>query len=152
LRARVGRGSLLTRFLNPPLFAGGGGCFEERWESRYNIGETGDEVAAWMVLSESVRRVIQRSHREVWKMLSFEIRDFARLLLGVDSQNPTVALPAQLYRAGATNAADRGVDIWVNLRQEFRNEFPFSTTFEPFFRQRGYDQIYQPDSPFWFDN
>jgi len=41
--------------------------------------------------------------------------DFTRLLLGIDSQSPTVSLDARLYRAGATNAADRGLDIWANF-------------------------------------
>ncbi len=41
--------------------------------------------------------------------------DFTRLLLGIDSQNPTVCLNAMLYRAGVTNAADRGLDIWANF-------------------------------------
>jgi len=159
--------------------------------------------------------------------------DFARLVLGIDSQNPTVTLDARLYRAGATNAADRGLDMWANfgpvvqvkhltltdelaediceevaadrivivckdseretiervcqqlgqriqgvivqsqlvqwyeqalrgdfasrlgddllnsLRQEFRNEFPYSTTFEAFYKERGYDRVPQSSSPFW---
>jgi hypothetical protein len=148
-------------------------------------------------------------------------------LLGIDIQHPTISLPAKLYRAGATNAADRGLDIWGNfgpviqvkhlilteelaeniadsvtadqivivckdkdsekeiiervcqqlgqriqgiivqsqlaqwydqalrgafserlgsdllnsLRQEFRNEFPFSETFEPFYHERGYIRL-----------
>jgi len=41
--------------------------------------------------------------------------DFARLVLGIDTQNPTVILDARLYRAGVTNAADRGLDIWANF-------------------------------------
>lgn len=164
-----------------------------------------------------------------------EFEEFARLLIGIDFQHPTISLPAKLYRAGATNAADRGLDIWGNfgpviqvkhltlteelaesisdevaadhivivckdsekdiiervcqqlgqriqgiivqsqlvqwydqalrgafserlgsdllnsLRQEFRNEFPFSETFEPFYNERGYSRIDQPDSPFWLE-
>jgi hypothetical protein len=164
-----------------------------------------------------------------------EFEEFARVLLGIDVEHPTISLPARLYRAGATNAADRGLDIWGNfgpvvqvkhrtlteelaedisegiaadrivivcvdgekdiiericrqlnqriqgiivqsqlvqwynqalrgefssrlgedllqsLRQEFRNEFPFSTTFEPFYTERGYNTIHQPDSPFWLE-
>jgi type II restriction enzyme len=44
-----------------------------------------------------------------------EFEEFARLLLGIDVQNPRVSRPARLYRAGATNAADRGLDIWANF-------------------------------------
>jgi len=165
-----------------------------------------------------------------------EFEDFSRLLLNIDTKNPTVRLPARLYRAGVTNAADRGLDIWGNfgpvvqvkhltltkelaedisdgvaadqivivcadgekeiiervcqqlnhsiqgiivqsqlaewynlalhgdfssrlsidllnsLRQEFCNEFPFSRTFEPFYHERGYDDIHQPDSLFWLED
>lgn len=162
--------------------------------------------------------------------------DFARLLLGIDSRNPSLSLEAKLYRAGVTNAADRGLDIWANfgpvvqvkhltltdelaedicdevvadwivivckdaereaieritrqlghrirgiitqadlvrwydealrgrfaselgndllesLRQEFRNEFAYSNTFEGFYKERGYDRIPKCPSPFWQDN
>lgn len=165
-----------------------------------------------------------------------EFEEFARLLIGIDVQHPRISLPARLYRAGATNAADRGLDIWANfgpavqvkhlrltedmaedissgvaadrlvivckdserqtiqrilgqlgqrvqgiivqsqlaqwyalalrgsfsarlsgdllnsLRQEFANEFPFSEEFEPFYRDRGYDQIVQPASEFWLED
>ncbi len=165
-----------------------------------------------------------------------EFEMFASLLLGIDVQNPTVRLPAKLHRAGTTNAADRGLDIWANfgpavqvkhltltenlaedisseiaadrivivckdseketinricqqldqriqgvivqsqlvewysralhgdfsdrlgadllnsLRQEFRNEFPFSVTFKELYKERAYHKIYQPDSPFWIED
>ncbi|MDM8550409.1 HaeII family restriction endonuclease [Desulfobacterales bacterium HSG2] len=44
-----------------------------------------------------------------------EFEDFSRLLLNIDAENPTVSLPARLYRAGVTNAADKGLDIWGNF-------------------------------------
>lgn len=165
-----------------------------------------------------------------------EFEEFARLLLGIDVQNPRVSRPARLYRAGATNAADRGLDIWANfgpaiqvkhltltedlaedisdeiaadqivivckdsekeivdrvcqqlgqriqgiivqsqlvnwydkalhgdfsdrlgadllrsLRQEFRNEFPFSETLKTFYLEREYHKIHQPSSPFWLED
>jgi hypothetical protein len=159
--------------------------------------------------------------------------EFAHLVLGIDVQKPSIVLDARLYRAGATNAADRGLDMWANfgpviqvkhltltdkladdvcsevaadrivivckdseretierllqqlghrvqaiivqsqlvqwyeqalrgefagrlgsdllndLRQEFRNEFPFSLEFDPFYKGRGYDIIPKSSSPFW---
>lgn len=167
------------------------------------------------------------------KELLAEFDDFAQVLLGVNSQNPSFSTSATLYRAGVTNAADRGLDIWANfgpavqvkhltlteelaeeivdqipsnqivivcrdsekeiieritnqlnfrlqgiitesqlikwyeralrgnfqaqlgtdllksLRTEFQNEFPFSHSFEGFYRNRRYHQINQPDSLFW---
>jgi len=49
------------------------------------------------------------------KPLLQEFEDFARLVLGVDTQHLTISHPAAFYRAGVTNAADRGVDIWANF-------------------------------------
>ena len=49
------------------------------------------------------------------KALLAEFEDFAQVLLGVNSLNPSVSSPTHLYRAGVTNAADRGLDIWANF-------------------------------------
>lgn len=166
----------------------------------------------------------------------FEV--FATLVLGVDSTHPNLVMDAKLYRAGATNAADRGLDMWANfgpivqvkhltiseeladdisdqvaadriiivckdgdkeiiekicrqlrqmgqriqgvvvqsqlatwyeeamrgqfsplmgddllnsLRQEFQNEFPYSTTFNEFYQERKYHLFPQNKSLFWLD-
>lgn len=44
-----------------------------------------------------------------------EFEEFAHLLLGIDRVNPVISFRARLYRAGATNAADRGLDMWANF-------------------------------------
>lgn len=44
-----------------------------------------------------------------------EFEDLARVLLGVDSENPSNTIDAHLYRVGVTNAADRGLDMWANF-------------------------------------
>jgi type II restriction enzyme len=44
-----------------------------------------------------------------------EFEDFARLVLGIDSQHPSISMPARLYRAGLSNAADKGLDMWANF-------------------------------------
>jgi len=162
--------------------------------------------------------------------------EFATLVLGIDAQKPTVSVDAKLYRAGVTNAADKGLDIWSNfgpvvqvkhvtltdeiaediceeitadhivivcndseretierickqlgqriqgiitqnqlvkwydealhgkfsnilgnsllnsLRQEFRNEFPHSVTFDTFYNERKYNCIPKSLSSFWIDD
>lgn len=40
---------------------------------------------------------------------------FIRLVLGIKPGETKVSLPAMLYRAGVTHAADTGVDIWTNF-------------------------------------
>ncbi len=45
-----------------------------------------------------------------------------------------------------------GADLLNSLRQEFRNEFPFSVTFDAFYQERGYHRVHQPGSPFWIED
>lgn len=49
------------------------------------------------------------------KELLREFEEFSRLVLGIDSQSWSITIPARLFRAGVTNAADRGIDIWANF-------------------------------------
>lgn len=44
-----------------------------------------------------------------------EFEDFTRMVIGIDSSKPTMVVSAKLFRVGATNAADRGLDIWANF-------------------------------------
>ncbi|MDI6766385.1 MAG: HaeII family restriction endonuclease [Bacteroidota bacterium] len=164
-----------------------------------------------------------------------EFDDFAKLVLGIDSKHPSLSMPARLYRAGVSNAADKGLDMWANfglaiqvkhltlteelaediveettadrvlivckdseketiekvykqlgissrvqgivtqshlivwyenalrgkfarrlgptlvesLKHEFQVEFPYSTTFDQFFKKRGYGKIKKSNSIFW---
>lgn len=167
-----------------------------------------------------------------------EFEDFAKLVLGIDSKHPNISTPARLYRAGVSNAADKGLDMWANfglaiqvkhltlteelaedivdettadkvlivckdsekntiekvyrqlgvggrvqgivtqshliswydnalrgkfsskvgytliesLKTEFQVEFPYSTTFETFFKERNYHKLKKTSSPFWLNN
>lgn len=47
--------------------------------------------------------------------LAEEFRSFIELVLGVSPTTLTGSVPARLFRAGVTNAADRGLDIWANF-------------------------------------
>ena len=40
---------------------------------------------------------------------------FIKMVLGIDSDQTRVIVPAALYRVGVTNAADRGLDMWANF-------------------------------------
>jgi len=44
-----------------------------------------------------------------------EFEDFAKLVLGLSLEIPKIVIPARIFRAGATNASDRGIDIWSNF-------------------------------------
>lgn len=41
--------------------------------------------------------------------------------------------------------ATLGATVLGNLRREFENEFPFSSTFQEFYKERGYDRILEPE-------
>lgn len=43
-----------------------------------------------------------------------EFEDFAEKVLSINSQNPSLVVPAKFHRVGVTNAADRGLDMWTN--------------------------------------
>ena len=45
-----------------------------------------------------------------------EFSDFAEKVLGLSAETPERYQEAKVYRVGVTNAADRGLDIWANLR------------------------------------
>lgn len=40
---------------------------------------------------------------------------FSRLVLGVDRKQPSITLPARLFRVGTANANDAGLDMWANF-------------------------------------
>lgn len=44
-----------------------------------------------------------------------DFKEFIRLVLGIKPNETGLSLPATLYRAGTTNAADKGIDIWTNF-------------------------------------
>jgi hypothetical protein len=197
------------------------------------------EIVVYALFSTIVRHLgvkVELSADSAQPGLLKAFEEFTRLLLGIDTQSPTASFEASLYRAGATNAADRGLDIWANfgpvvqvkhltlteelaedicdqiaadqivivckdgekeviervtmqlgyrvrgiivqsqlarwydqalrgefadrlgndllhsLRQEFRNEFPYSTTFEQFYNGRGYNSVPRTTSPFWLED
>ena len=44
-----------------------------------------------------------------------DFEQFIKMVLGIDSKQTKLVLPAALYRVGVTNAADRGLDMWTNF-------------------------------------
>jgi len=49
------------------------------------------------------------------KGILIDFERFIKMVLGIDSKQTRIVLPASLYRIGVTNAADRGLDIWANF-------------------------------------
>lgn len=44
-----------------------------------------------------------------------DFQDFVCLVLGIKPKETKISMPAMLYRAGVTNAADKGIDVWTNF-------------------------------------
>ncbi|GAB6982745.1 hypothetical protein JCM15908A_11200 [Prevotella dentasini JCM 15908] len=44
-----------------------------------------------------------------------EFSDFARQVMGLTAEKPKTTINARINRAGVTNAADRGLDMWANF-------------------------------------
>lgn len=44
-----------------------------------------------------------------------DFEKFAKIVLGVDTNNLTISEPARLFRLGVTNAADARIDMWANF-------------------------------------
>ncbi len=62
-------------------------------------------------LNAEVRLSVSEKRTELVK----EFEGFTKRVLGISAQQLSIAMPAKLYRAGVTNAADRGLDMWCNF-------------------------------------
>jgi type II restriction enzyme len=49
------------------------------------------------------------------KEILADFERFIKMVLGIDTKQTKLIMPAALYRVGVTNAADRGLDIWANF-------------------------------------
>lgn len=63
------------------------------------------------VLKAQVTLEIGNKDEEILK----DFERFIKMVLGIDTKQTRLVLPAALYRVGVTNAADRGLDIWANF-------------------------------------
>lgn len=76
------------------------------------------EIAVFALFETLVKHLkaeVSLSVPESSGKLVIEFEDFAKILLGINSKNLKASKPAALYRAGVTNAADKGLDIWANF-------------------------------------
>jgi len=71
--------------------------------------------ALFSALLQELRVKVQVSVEPAQSRLLEEFGDFTRVVLGIDSQRLLREFQAGIYRAGVTNAADRGLDLWANF-------------------------------------
>ena len=68
---------------------------------------------ATIVRAHQAEVTLEIKNKDVEILKDFE--RFIKMVLGIDSKQTRLILPAALYRVGVTNAADRGLDIWANF-------------------------------------
>lgn len=76
------------------------------------------EILVYALFATIVRALeaevtLEIKNKDVEILKDFE--RFIKMVLGIDSKQTRLILPAALYRVGVTNAADRGLDIWANF-------------------------------------
>lgn len=76
------------------------------------------EILVYALFSTIVRALEATVTLEIGNKDENILRDFdifIKMVLGIDSDQTRVIVPAALYRVGVTNAADRGLDMWANF-------------------------------------
>ncbi len=76
------------------------------------------EILVYALFATLVRALKAEVTLEIGNKDAEILKDFERfikMVLGIDSKQTRLILPAALYRVGVTNAADRGLDIWANF-------------------------------------
>lgn len=76
------------------------------------------EILVYALFSTIVRALEATVTLEIGNKDENILRDFdifIKMVLGIDSDQARVIVPAALYRVGVTNAADRGLDMWANF-------------------------------------
>ncbi len=104
-----------------------------------------DEVAE-EVQAEEIIIVCKDAEEEVIRRVSEQLGSRLR---GIIKESDLISWYARTLSPQRSD--NLGVTLIDNLRREFSLEFPFSQSFEPFYKERGYDTIPQPDEPcpFW---
>lgn len=76
------------------------------------------EILVYALFATIVRALKAQITLELGNKDKEILKDFERfikMVLGIDSTQTRLVLPAALYRMGIANAADRGLDIWTNF-------------------------------------
>ncbi len=68
---------------------------------------------ATIVRSLNAQVVLRIGNKDEEILKDFE--KFIKMVLGISAKETELIYPAALYRVGATNAADRGLDMWANF-------------------------------------
>lgn len=76
------------------------------------------EILVYALFTTIVRALKAKITLEIYNKDKEILKDFElfiKTVLGIDSKQTRLVVPAALYRVGVTNAADRGLDMWANF-------------------------------------
>lgn len=76
------------------------------------------EILVYALFATIVRSLNAQITLEIGNKDAEILKDFERfikMVLGIDSKQTKIMLPAALYRVGVANAADMGLDMWANF-------------------------------------
>ncbi|MCG2723466.1 HaeII family restriction endonuclease [archaeon] len=76
------------------------------------------EITVYALFSAIVRALnaeVSISIKDSNEEILSDFKDFIKLTLGLSKNKKRISMPAKLFRAGVTNAADRGLDMWSNF-------------------------------------
>jgi type II restriction enzyme len=93
------------------------GFFEDNAKYRGSIDKAYEITvyALFNAIVQELRATVTLSVDKSQITLLQEFEDFARLVLGIDTQHLTIEQPARLFRVGTANANDAGLDMWANF-------------------------------------
>ncbi|MDR1385088.1 MAG: HaeII family restriction endonuclease [Planctomycetaceae bacterium] len=93
------------------------GFFEDNAKYRGSVDKAYEIVvyALFNAIVDELQVKITLSADNTVTSLLREFEDFARLVLGIDSQHLSIEKPARLFRVGTANANDAGLDMWANF-------------------------------------
>ncbi|GHT19676.1 type II restriction endonuclease HaeII [Planctomycetales bacterium] len=93
------------------------GFFEDNAKYRGSIDKAYEIVvyALFNAIVQELKVKITLSVDNAVTPILQEFEDFARLVLGIDTQHLSIEKPARLFRVGTANANDAGLDMWANF-------------------------------------
>jgi type II restriction enzyme len=71
--------------------------------------------ALFSVLIDTLEVTVEISINPAQQAVLGEFSDFTKMVMNLSPEQPSLKLPAKLYRVGVTNAADRGLDMFANF-------------------------------------
>lgn len=71
--------------------------------------------ALFTTITRALNVEVSLTIRNIEKEIVSDFERFLKIVLGLSKSKPKIVMPANFYRVGVANAADRGLDMWSNF-------------------------------------